>query len=128
VPIELGAEFIHGSAPELARVLHEVSLSSVDVGGERWTTMDGRLRRLDDFWERLDRVMHRLGGATRSRALSSFSSRGSAADVWRENAGSRASSSKAFTPLGRVTLRLTEPVWASGVGRQTGRKPTCSMP
>ena len=34
VPIELGAQFIHGSAPELARVLHEASLSSVDVGGE----------------------------------------------------------------------------------------------
>lgn len=52
VPIELGAEFIHGSAPELARVLHEALLSSVDVGGDRWTTMDGRLRHLDDFWER----------------------------------------------------------------------------
>jgi monoamine oxidase len=45
VPIELGAEFIDGSAPELTPVLHEASLSSVDVGGERWTTMDGRLRR-----------------------------------------------------------------------------------
>jgi hypothetical protein len=40
-------------------VLHEASLSSVDVGGERWTTMDGWLRRLDDFRERLDRVMRR---------------------------------------------------------------------
>ena len=69
VPIELGAEFIHGSAPELARVLHEASLSSVDVGGERWTAMDGRLRRLDDFWERLDRVMRRLAGTTRDESF-----------------------------------------------------------
>jgi monoamine oxidase len=37
-PIELGAEFIYGRAPELTHVLHEASLSSVDVGGERWTT------------------------------------------------------------------------------------------
>jgi protoporphyrinogen oxidase len=49
VPIELGAEFIHGSAPELARVLHEASLSSVGVGGERWTTIGGRLRRVGIF-------------------------------------------------------------------------------
>ncbi|MET0213384.1 MAG: FAD-dependent oxidoreductase [Vicinamibacterales bacterium] len=45
VPIELGAEFIYGSAPELTHVLPEASLSSVDVGGERWTTMtDGCVR------------------------------------------------------------------------------------
>jgi Flavin containing amine oxidoreductase len=69
VPIELGAEFIHGSAPELARVLHEASLSSVDVGGERRTTMDGRLRRLDDFWEQLDRVMRRLRGTTHDESF-----------------------------------------------------------
>ena len=31
VPIELGAEFIHGGAPELTGALHEASLSSVDV-------------------------------------------------------------------------------------------------
>jgi len=31
MPIELGAEFIHASAPELTRTLHEASLSSVDV-------------------------------------------------------------------------------------------------
>jgi monoamine oxidase len=49
VPIELGAESIHGSAPELARVLHEASLSSVGVGGERWTTIGGRLRRVGIF-------------------------------------------------------------------------------
>jgi monoamine oxidase len=72
VPIELGAEFIHGSAPELARVLHDASLSSVDVGGERWSTLDGRLRRLDDFWEQLDRVMRRLRGTTRDESFAQF--------------------------------------------------------
>jgi hypothetical protein len=44
MPIELDTEFIRGGAPELTRTLHEASLSSVDVGGERRTTMDGRLR------------------------------------------------------------------------------------
>lgn len=48
-----------------SRLLHEASLPSIDVGSERWTTMGGRLRRLDDFLERLDRVMRRLGRGTR---------------------------------------------------------------
>jgi monoamine oxidase len=72
VPIELGAEFIHGSAPELARVLRQASLSSVDIGGARWSTMDGQLRRLDDFWEQLDRVMRRLPGTTQDESFERF--------------------------------------------------------
>jgi monoamine oxidase len=72
VPIELGAEFIHGSAPELDRVLHDASLSSVDVGGERWSTMDGRLLRLDDFWDRLDRVLRRLPRTTQDESFEQF--------------------------------------------------------
>jgi len=60
VPIELGAEFIHGSAPELDEILDEAQLSSVDISGRRWTVAGSQLRTLDDFWPRLDKVMRRL--------------------------------------------------------------------
>jgi monoamine oxidase len=60
VPIELGAEFIHGRAPELQRVLDEAGLSSTDISGRRWEATPRGLRPLDDFWERLDRVMRKL--------------------------------------------------------------------
>jgi monoamine oxidase len=60
VPIELGAEFIHGSAEELNDLLNEARLASLDVAGQRYTVSGGRLRPMNDFWERLDRVMRRL--------------------------------------------------------------------
>ena len=60
VPIELGAEFIHGSAPELQSILHDASLASLDISGRRWQVVGEHFRPADDFWERLDRVMRRL--------------------------------------------------------------------
>lgn len=60
IPIELGAEFIHGSAPELTDILREAKLASCDISGRRWQTVGESLRPTDDFWERLDRVMRRL--------------------------------------------------------------------
>jgi monoamine oxidase len=72
VPIELGAEFIHGSAEELYELLKQARLSSVDIRGRRLFGSRGRLHPLDDFWERLDRVMRRLPGSKRDRSFLEF--------------------------------------------------------
>ena len=64
VPIELGAEFVHGDAPELTDIAREAALTAVDVVGTRWTASHGRFTALPDFWERIDRV---LGRAKASR-------------------------------------------------------------
>jgi monoamine oxidase len=66
VPIELGAEFIHGRAPELRQLVDDARLASVDITGARWKVAGRRLQKFDDFWDRLDRVMQRLGSGTRS--------------------------------------------------------------
>lgn len=60
LPIELGAEFIHGSAPEIEKIAREARLVACDITGSRWTISGERFRRVDDFWERLDRIMRRL--------------------------------------------------------------------
>ena len=60
VPIELGAEFIHGGAEELNELLDDARLTSADVAGQRYGAAGRRLRPLNDFWEQLDRVMRRL--------------------------------------------------------------------
>lgn len=36
-PAELGAEFIHGTAPETSALLHEAGLSKVETGDNSWT-------------------------------------------------------------------------------------------
>lgn len=64
-PIELGAEFVHGAADPVTRIVRDSRLTVVDVEGTRFRAERGGLRRVDDFWERLDRVMRRLPGAGR---------------------------------------------------------------
>jgi monoamine oxidase len=60
VPLELGAEFLHGETAEVDDLVREAGLRVMDVAGRRWMSVRGRLRLMDDFWERLDRVMRRL--------------------------------------------------------------------
>jgi monoamine oxidase len=64
VPIELGAEFVHGDAPELTDIAREAGLTAVDIVDERWRASHGRFTAIPDFWERIDRV---LGKARPSR-------------------------------------------------------------
>jgi monoamine oxidase len=59
LPIELGAEFVHGSAPEVRDIVKESALSVMDIAGDRWQSVHGRLSAINDFWDRLDRVLGR---------------------------------------------------------------------
>src|SRR5687768_7027477 len=59
-PIELGAEFIHGSAPEVLEIVHDGRLLAYAVEGDRWRSRGGHLSRLDDFWERLEPITRKL--------------------------------------------------------------------
>jgi monoamine oxidase len=50
VPAELGAEFIHGEAPETSAFMHAAGLTSVPTGGTAWTCRaGGGLEPADDF-------------------------------------------------------------------------------
>ena len=57
LPVELGAEFVHGDAPETERVLKEAGSFVYDFRGESWTARSGRIRRFNSFWTRIDRVL-----------------------------------------------------------------------
>ena len=62
LPVELGAEFVHGSAEEVTDIVHRERLVICDVRGERWRANGGSLSPMDgdDFWTRLTGVMQRL--------------------------------------------------------------------
>jgi monoamine oxidase len=60
VPVELGAEFLHGETPELDAIAGQARLRVVDIASHWWTSTRGHLRSADDQWERLERVMRRL--------------------------------------------------------------------
>jgi len=62
LPIELGAEFVHGSAPEIVEIVKAAQLVVCDIHGNRWRSDRGKLLPIEDdeFWSELARVMHRL--------------------------------------------------------------------
>ena len=73
VPIELGAEFIHGSAPDIEKTLDQAHLPVTDIAGRRWLVSGQRWTPLDDFWDRLYRVMHLLdNGSKPDRSFQAF--------------------------------------------------------
>jgi monoamine oxidase len=72
LPIELGAEFIHGRAPGLEPLLADASLAQLDIDGRRFRAGRKQLRPFDDFWEHLDRVMRRLGSSQPDRSFHDF--------------------------------------------------------
>ncbi len=60
VPIELGAEFIHGEAEPIRRVASEHHLPMLDIAPHRVLRGSGKLVVVDDLWKSIDRVMRRL--------------------------------------------------------------------
>lgn len=72
VPIELGAQFIHGRAPELTELLDGASLAKLEIDGRRFRVGRNRLFPFDDFWERLDRIMRRLRNEEPDRSFEAF--------------------------------------------------------
>jgi monoamine oxidase len=61
--IELGAEFVHGSAEHTQKLAREHRVLLCDVLGEHWEAHAGRIRRQPDFWRSVGQVMARLDAA-----------------------------------------------------------------
>ncbi len=70
--IELGAEFVHGSAPELAEIVRDARLLVYAIEGDRWRSRGGRLTHLEDFWKRLHTVMRHLEDEKTDRSFAEF--------------------------------------------------------
>lgn len=60
LPIELGAEFIHGTPTETWEIIRAAKLAAYDVADSHWFLSDGRLKRDDRLWDELSAVLGRL--------------------------------------------------------------------
>lgn len=60
VPLELGAEFVHGKPAETFDLLHAAGLSVVDAGEERLQFQNGKLQKVD-FWAAVEKVFKAVG-------------------------------------------------------------------
>jgi len=60
LPVELGAEFIHGEAPETTRVLAEARLLACDIAGDHRQAQRGKIRPAGGLWRGIDRVLQHI--------------------------------------------------------------------
>jgi monoamine oxidase len=75
LPIELGAEFLHGEARETERILREAGRLAIEVGGDDWEAEDGRLRRGESQWEQIDRLFQKIDAASPDLSFADFLAR-----------------------------------------------------
>jgi hypothetical protein len=59
VPLELGAEFVHGRAPHTRELLARAGAHTVDVDADSWQASGGSIRS-SSTWERIGRVLSGL--------------------------------------------------------------------
>src|SRR5688572_29418841 len=59
-PIELGAEFLHGLAPEVERFIWEHHLAKRQISDDHWRVRNGSFEELPNFWEKLAKVFDKI--------------------------------------------------------------------
>jgi monoamine oxidase len=70
VPIELGAEFIHGEPDSTFALLRRLGVAAVDTQGPHWTCRQGRLALRGDLFRQVHAALRRSRARLRARDLS----------------------------------------------------------
>jgi len=74
IPVELGAEFIHGEAPVTCELLARARLAVMDVRGEHKSAHRGTLRH-EDYWPSVDRVLRLVDSEGADESIGDFLAR-----------------------------------------------------
>jgi monoamine oxidase len=75
VPLELGAEFIHGKPPLLWRLIRETGLKASSVIDRHWELTDHGLKETRDFWEKLAEVTEKIEPGRPDTSFATFLAR-----------------------------------------------------
>src|SRR5215213_7427952 len=97
LPIELGAEFIHGRPPESFALVEQAGLLAYEINGDRWLAQNGQLAPGDVLWDQaqqLFRQMALIRGADHS--FRTFLARFQQDPAWRDAAAMAASYVEGF--------------------------------
>ena len=70
-PIELGAEFIHGQAPEILDPLRDGKVPITEVDGDNWCEQNGRLASCD-FFSEVDDILRKMNDEAPDESFESF--------------------------------------------------------
>ncbi len=72
VPVELGAEFVHGESPMLRTLLKQAGVRLNAVPPRMWWRAEGEFRLVTDFWERIGRVAGKIPAQNRGWSFLEF--------------------------------------------------------
>lgn len=63
IPIELGAEFVHGVHPDLWSLVSDMRVPVVELAGEHWTRDAAGFHKANSGWEQMGRIFHEMSRA-----------------------------------------------------------------
>jgi monoamine oxidase len=72
VPIELGAEFIHGKSPALFQIAQAANLKLHEVSERHWYFDEGKISRSHKFWQQIERLTKRMKAVPSDQSLREF--------------------------------------------------------
>lgn len=72
VPVELGAEFVHGKSPALWKIAQAANLKLHEAGERHWYFDHGKISRSNDFWQHIERLMYRMKSNASDQSLTDF--------------------------------------------------------
>lgn len=72
LPVELGAEFIHGERNDTWQLVRAANLATLEVPDRHWHCRNGRLSEEEDYWDELDKVMGKIDPSHEDEDFESF--------------------------------------------------------
>jgi monoamine oxidase len=72
VPIELGAEFVHGRSPALWEIATAANLQLYEVSGRHWYFEEGKVSKSGEFWRTIEGLMSDMKSSDRDQSLKEF--------------------------------------------------------
>src|SRR5215813_7575259 len=72
LPVELGAEFVHGKPPEILDLIGPSQLKIREVAERHWFIMQGRLVKSAEFWDKIEAIMDRMKCDPEDRTFEQF--------------------------------------------------------
>ena len=72
VPIELGAEFVHGEAPEILDIAHHAGLLLCDASENHFMVHDKLVVTSDEFWLQMGKINARMKKIKRDQSFQEF--------------------------------------------------------
>ena len=72
VPIELGAEFVHGKSPALWQIAKAAHLKLYEVSGRHWYFENGRVSKSHDFWQKIESLMDQMKSSRADQSVRDY--------------------------------------------------------